>query len=85
MFAGAFLESFIDRSLIPKSIFIHIPKCAGTTIRSNFHIIPSSEYHGTATGFIEAYERSTPGAGLEEFLKFNPFTIVRNPFDRVVS
>jgi hypothetical protein len=80
-----FLHSFIDRSVIPKSIFIHIPKCAGSTIRNNFHTISSHEYHATVTTFIEAFECTSSGKGFDEFLSRNPFTIVRNPFDRIVS
>ena len=54
-------------------------------MRNNFHLISSHEYHATATTFIDALERTNPKTGLEEFLKREPFTVVRNPFDRAVS
>ena len=84
-YAQTFLNSFIDKSLTPKCIFIHIPKCAGSTIRNNFHLVSSWEYHATAATFIEAFNQTNPNQGLDIFLSHHPFTVVRNPFDRVVS
>ena len=62
-----------------KTIFVHIPKCAGTSIESLF--------------YQNAIDKDVPGKHLtfreyqqkEGFKNFKYFTFVRNPWDRAVS
>jgi hypothetical protein len=58
------------------SIFIHIPKCAGTSVRESLQL-PAG---GHAT-LIDYQIRLPP----EDFEKAFKFTFVRNPWDRLVS
>lgn len=59
-----------------KIIFIHIPKAAGTSVL-NLLGNHSSRDHATW------YEYSV--ADIERFKSYHKFTVVRNPFDRLVS
>lgn len=62
-----------------KTIFVHIPKCAGTNIENLF--------------YSNAADKDVPGKHLtfneykqkERFKNFSYFTFVRNPWDRAVS
>lgn len=60
-----------------KSIFVHIPKCAGVSIGSALYGNLAGG-HTTLRGYMAVFE---PRLLLEYF----KFTIVRNPWDRVVS
>lgn len=60
-------------------VFIHIPKCGGWGIWNLFKPLSSfTDQHAT----IETYIKNK---GLEFLEKHKVFTIVRNPFDRMVS
>ncbi len=63
-----------------KFIFIHIHKAAGTSIKHSLGLMttPRISSHTTAYWIISQ-------KGKEWFKKMNSFTIVRNPWDRVVS
>ena len=88
---GSFLDSLIGSpgedvtglKPSPKCIFIHIPKCAGTTIKENFRLHGAPWTHNNVTHIIDGDTKKFNS--VEKFLKYNPFTIVRNPFDRMVS
>tara|TARA_R100001082_G_C4309554_1_gene136115 strand:+ start:105 stop:755 length:651 start_codon:yes stop_codon:yes gene_type:complete len=58
-----------------KLIFIHIPKNAGTSIRRYFGNF--STYHETINDFKDVFPN--------EYNSYKKFTIVRNPYDRMVS
>lgn len=74
-------ESQDGHSLKPfeeyQCIFIHIPKCAGQSIRNSLfdNLLPG---HITVYTYQMIYPKRT-------FDKFFKFTIVRNPWDRLVS
>lgn len=60
-----------------KAIFVHIPKCAGVSVnKALFGNLAGG--HTTLDQYINVYEPSL-------FLDYFKFTIVRNPWDRVVS
>ncbi|MDO6566328.1 sulfotransferase family 2 domain-containing protein [Alteromonas sp. 1_MG-2023] len=60
-----------------KSIFVHIPKCAGVSVnRSLFGNLAGG--HTSIDQYINVYEPT-------KFLNYFKFTFVRNPWDRVVS
>ena len=58
-----------------KCIFIHIPKCAGTSVEVNFSNKHSN--HCPVAVFARKYPR--------KFKNYFKFSFVRNPFDRLVS
>jgi len=60
-----------------RCVFIHIPKCAGTSVRQALGASGSNRDH------IEAkiYLKANPS----RFLKYYKFSFVRNPWDRLVS
>lgn len=57
-----------------KLIFIHIPKCAGRSVMSFFN--SARPDHFTARYYEKEYSR---------FVEYKIFSIVRNPYDRLVS
>lgn len=57
-----------------KLIFIHVPKCAGRSINDVFN---QRFDHFTARYYEKEYA--------DQWKKYTKFTIVRNPFDRLVS
>lgn len=60
-------------------IFIHIPKCGGTTIRKVLKPQkPIWEIHGCA-------QEINDEIGENQFASLKKFSVVRNPFDRLVS
>jgi chondroitin 4-sulfotransferase 11 len=58
-----------------KTIFVHIPKNAGTSIRRYFGNF--STYHETIYDFKDVFP--------DEYNSYKKFAIVRNPYDRMVS
>lgn len=60
-----------------KSIFIHVPKCAGVSINTRL-------YGNLAGGHLKI-ENYTRIFSPREFLSYFKFTVVRNPWDRLVS
>lgn len=69
--------SIINREHWVKHIFIHVPKCAGSSMESNLHI--------GGTGHATLYEISTEIKDTENIDNFFKWTFIRNPFDRVAS
>lgn len=60
-----------------RSIFIHVPKCAGVSVvRSIYGNLAGG--HATLDDYINAFEPN-------KLLQYFKFTIVRNPWDRLVS
>ncbi|MFG0262408.1 MAG: sulfotransferase family protein [Novipirellula sp. JB048] len=59
-----------------RSIFIHIPKAAGTSVGEALFGAGNSTHH--YWDFYQAYDP-------EKFARYYKFTFVRNPFDRLVS
>ena len=70
---GKSLKPFVDH----KCIFVHIPKCAGISVAYTLF-----GHRGGAHYSIEKYQKIFTKTEFEEFFKF---TIVRNPWDRLVS
>tara|TARA_R100001443_G_scaffold108421_1_gene118838 strand:+ start:351 stop:992 length:642 start_codon:yes stop_codon:yes gene_type:complete len=64
---------------VKNNLFIHIPKTAGTSIKDQFQILqPLYNKHATLQ---EVYN----DLGIDYIKSNSPFTIVRNPYDRLVS
>jgi len=65
----------------PKILFIHIPRTGGSSIEKFFNFVPSGDH----------YKKQTQHSTLEEYAehcdveKYFKFTIVRNPWDRLLS
>ena len=77
-----------------KLVFIHIPKCGGTSIENTLN----QGEQGYLWGYIEKTNKQLNFKGelqhlnflgyknyLENYKSFNYFTVVRNPFDRAIS
>ena len=58
-----------------KTIFVHIPKNAGTSIRRYFGNL--STYHETIYDFKDVFP--------DKYNSYKKFAVVRNPYDRMVS
>ncbi len=81
-----------------RCIFVHIPKCGGTSIEDLIWPAPRREAD-LWMGFIDAYNNKYQTGGLQHltarqirtevgesrFAAYWRFSIVRNPFDRLVS
>lgn len=69
-----------------KSIFVHIPKTAGTTISSALEI-PKDHSHSTLEMIIDNWLGRNPLKRLfmRQVLGYYKFAFVRNPWDRMVS
>jgi hypothetical protein len=65
-----------------KFLFIHIPKCAGDSVRE---LLLSSANGGAQ--FLRKHSRNVDAERVmgEEIKRFTTFAVVRNPFDQVVS
>ena len=73
-----------------KAVFVHIPKTAGTTVEKAFGMQNSESLY--CTKYDERYRVCPQHLYADEILNEQPnvkdyfwFTIVRNPFDRLVS
>lgn len=80
-------------------IFIHIPKCGGTSIESIFWSKEERVESNLWMGFIDKYHNKFQTGGLqhlkatqirlsvgdEKFNAYLKFSVVRNPYDRAVS
>ena len=71
-----------------KFIFIHIPKCAGTSIEVMFNHTASNDHKTPYMG--KMYEKSDHRTQeemmlLPEWKDYFKFTIIRNPYDRIQS
>ncbi|MEQ8712807.1 MAG: sulfotransferase family 2 domain-containing protein [Cyclobacteriaceae bacterium] len=75
-----------------KCIFVHVPKCAGTSVEAALHGCPISWFdhlngiwiqHATASQLKNIY--LTQDGDENDWDDFFKFTIVRNPYDRLVS
>lgn len=67
------LKPFIDT----KSIYVHIPKCAGMSINTSLYNSPAGGHRGLST-YLYLFD-------YEDFSNYFKFTFVRNPWDRLVS
>lgn len=69
-----------------KILFVHVPKTAGTSVNNaifvNNPLEPKRKSFWTNHNTLEEYRLKHPKLSLEKFFKF---TIVRNPWDRLVS
>lgn len=63
-----------------KIVYIHIPKCAGSSVK--FWLKHVCDKKAVSRGGHPTYEYYSNKYNIEEYYKF---TIVRNPFDRLVS
>jgi len=61
-----------------KTIFIHIPRTAGTSIEFALGKSDSKNKHRIVKSYIEIY-------GEEKWNKYFTFTFIRNPWDKMVS
>lgn len=77
-----------------KFIFFHIPRCAGTSLETHFNLTRKQNCHGVIRrdGKILTLHHLTPHDMLnmdyvteETFKVYFKFTILRDPFDRLVS
>ena len=77
-----------------KLIFIHIPKCGGTSIENSLNFIEKGKYWGfdkkisKKLNFPHELQHMTYNAYkklIKNFKDYKIFTIVRNPFDRAIS
>lgn len=67
------LKPFIDT----KSIYVHIPKCAGMSINTSLYNSPGGGHRALST-YLYLFD-------YEDFSNYFKFTFVRNPWDRLVS
>jgi hypothetical protein len=70
--------------------FIHVPKCAGKSIKSSlgWHPPLKSDHYSLTnilSGWLNNKNQNVPTISVEEFSRKFSFTIVRNPWDRMVS
>lgn len=70
-----------------KCLFLHIPKCGGTTVETSF-----KAWDNKTESFLGQGDGSSQHFILKDIIKFRPecsdyfkFTFVRNPFSRLVS
>ncbi|KPP83954.1 MAG: Sulfotransferase family [Rhodobacteraceae bacterium HLUCCA08] len=70
------LQAILDR----RAIFVHVPKCGGKTVITNFYGLPQHDWFGHAKpGFYEAL------LGPSRYRDFFKFVLVRDPVDRCRS
>ncbi|MFK5892540.1 MAG: sulfotransferase family 2 domain-containing protein [Pseudomonadota bacterium] len=65
-----------------KILFIHIPKCAGTFIEK--HLTPNIQWDKTDEKHL-TMEHSIDKYGLDIVQSYYKFSIIRNPYERLVS
>lgn len=82
-----------------QTIFIHIPKCGGTSIESLVWLENEKTEENLWMGFIDKYHNKYQTGGLQhlkaiqirshvgrdKFTKYFKFSIIRNPYARLVS
>lgn len=75
-----------------KTVFIHVPKCGGTSIESSFNVSARSRDDERATGWSGKRKMFLQHATARQIRKWYPetndytfFTFVRNPYDKLVS
>ena len=67
-----------------KCIFIHIPKCAGTTVELYFYKYAKAPLYHEVPG-LPMMRREYLAPTINLYPDFFTFTFVRNPFDRFIS
>ena len=68
-----------------KCIFIHIPKCAGTTVEKYLRCHAESPPHDENTWRTTKLRKKGLARAINLYPEYFTFTFVRNPFDRFVS
>ena len=68
-----------------KCIFIHIPKCAGTTVEKYLRCHAESPPYDKRTWRTDILQKKGLARAINLYPEYFTFTFVRNPFDRFVS
>jgi len=71
-----------------KIIFIHVPKCGGTTVEYELKLNNSSNGYGIVDGKARqhwTWKDYINHLGEEKYNKYHKFSIVRHPYTRIVS
>lgn len=73
---------FMILSTDPKFLFIHIPKCAGTSVEESLYHYQDFKYHQMVHGCALQFKQYLNDDFFDELYKF---TFIRNPWDLQVS